>query len=123
MSHESSHSPTSGMTTSSSVPIFGKRLVIHLTAASETFPTAIVLVSRIGVSRRPHSTTWVRPETSPAPLRTKLPASTRFRNTSALGRIAVTPVRTGPLPTSSIPSPEMMVAWPTRTPATSVMAL
>ena len=38
------------------------------------------------------------------------------------GRMAVTPVRTGPLPTFSVPSPEMSVAWPTSTPATSVIA-
>ncbi len=34
----------------------------------------------------------------------------------------VTPVRTGPRPTTSAPSPSMMVAWPTRTPRTSVIA-
>src|SRR4249919_3517044 len=33
------------------------------------------------------------------------------------------PVRTGPLPLSSAPSPAMIVVCPTRTPATSVMAL
>ena len=49
--------------------------VIHLTAASETLPTDIVLVSRIGVSSSPHSCTWVSPETSPAPLSTKPPAT------------------------------------------------
>ena len=38
------------------------------------------------------------------------------------GRIAVTPVRTGPLPTTNRPSPEMSVLYPTSTPATSVMA-
>src|SRR5271165_4389295 len=37
--------------------------------------------------------------------------------------MAVTPVRTGPLPTSSLPSPEMSVVWPTSTPRTSVIAL
>src|SRR5271170_4684858 len=37
--------------------------------------------------------------------------------------MAVTPVRTGPLPISSLPSPEMSVVWPTSTPFTSVMAL
>src|ERR1700739_1662450 len=37
--------------------------------------------------------------------------------------MAVTPVRTGPLPTSSLPAPEMIVAWPTSTPFTSVIAL
>src|SRR5579864_7849711 len=37
--------------------------------------------------------------------------------------MAVTPVRTGPLPISSLPSPEISVVWPTSTPFTSVMAL
>src|SRR5271157_4516348 len=37
--------------------------------------------------------------------------------------MAVTPVRTGPLPTMSLPEPEMSVVWPTSTPFTSVMAL
>src|SRR5215467_289703 len=37
--------------------------------------------------------------------------------------MAVTPVRTGPLPTTSLPSPEMSVVCPTSTPFTSVMAL
>src|SRR3954469_20949006 len=36
--------------------------------------------------------------------------------------IAVTPVRTGPLPTSSFPSPLIRVVNPTSTPATSVIA-
>src|SRR5579859_3883452 len=37
--------------------------------------------------------------------------------------MAVTPVRTGPLPISSLPSPEISVVWPTSTPLTSVIAL
>ena len=37
--------------------------------------------------------------------------------------MAVTPVRTGPWPTTSLPEPEMSVVWPTSTPFTSVMAL
>ena len=41
---------------------------------------------------------------------------------SGRGSTAVTPVRTGPVPTASVPSPRTMVAWPTSTPATSVMA-
>jgi hypothetical protein len=112
-----------GMITSYSSPMPGNRRVIHFTVASDTLPTDMVLVSRIGVSRRPHSTTWVRPETSPAPLSTKEPASTRLEKIGSGGRIAVTPVRTGPSPTTSGPSPSMRVVWPTRTPGTSVMAL
>ena len=53
--NESSHSPTTGMITSSSTPMPGCFFVIHLTAASETLPTDMVLVSRIGVSSSPHS--------------------------------------------------------------------
>ena len=34
----------------------------------------------------------------------------------------MTPVRTGPWPTTSGPSPSISVAWPTRTPVTSVIA-
>src|SRR6185312_9246163 len=37
--------------------------------------------------------------------------------------MAVTPVLTGPLPTTSLPSPEISVVTPTSTPGTSVMAL
>ena len=37
----------------------------------------MVLVSRIGVSSSPHSTTCVSPETSPAPLSTKAPPASR----------------------------------------------
>ena len=65
------------MTTSYSVPMPGNCLVIHLTAASETLPTDMVLVSRMGVSSRPHSCTWVSPDTSPAPLSTNAPATAR----------------------------------------------
>src|SRR5207248_11718818 len=36
---------------------------------------------------------------------------------------AVTPVRAGPRPGTSGPAPRTIVAWPTRTPATSVIAL
>src|SRR6478736_8121777 len=39
------------------------------------------------------------------------------------GTIIVTPVRTGPSPTTRAPSPRITVAWPTRTPRTSVIAL
>jgi hypothetical protein len=37
--------------------------------------------------------------------------------------MAVTPVRIGPTPEMSSPSPFMRVEWPTRIPLTSVMAL
>jgi hypothetical protein len=76
----------------------------------------------MGVSSSPHSWTCVSPDTSPAPLSTKPPARQRLSNTLSCGMTAVTPVRTGPLPTSSGPSPMITVVWPTFTPSTSVMA-
>ena len=39
------------------------------------------------------------------------------------GKMAVTPVRTGPAPTFNLPSPEISVVCPTATPLTSVIAL
>jgi hypothetical protein len=41
---------------------------------------------------------------------------------SPLGRIAVTPVRTGLFPTINLPCPEMRVTCPSLTPLTSVIA-
>ena len=85
--------------TSCSPPIPGNRSTIHFTAASETAPTESVLVRKIGVSMSPHSMSWVSPETSPAPFRMNPPPTTRSSNTFAgFGRMAVTPVRIGPLP-------------------------
>ncbi len=92
--------------------------------ASDTAPTDMVLVRRMGVSISPHSMTCVMPETSPAPLSTKPPPFMRsMKMLPRLGRMAVTPVRTGPCPGLSGPSPRMMVLCPTSTPSTSVMAL
>src|SRR4051812_25866540 len=64
---------------------------------------------------------WVMPDTSPAPFRTKPPPTARWSKMFSLGRMAVTPVRTGPFPRRSGPAPRMMVECPTRTPSTSVM--
>jgi hypothetical protein len=81
-------------------------------------------VSSTGVSIRPNSSMRDRPAVVPAPLNTKQPASTGAPyQSSPGGRMAVTPVRTGPSPIRSGPSPWMRVTWPTRTPGTSVMAL
>ena len=83
-----------------------------------------VLVSITGPSRKPDSSIQCTPVNSPAPFKSKAPAKTGssfvFR---PRGTMAVTPVRTGPFPTSSFPSPRMIVLWPTATPATSVIAL
>src|SRR3990172_6468276 len=61
---------------------------------------------------------------SPLPLRVWVPAKIGSdQGPSSWGTIAVTPVRTGPRPRTSGPSPRTIVAWPTRIPATSVIAL
>src|SRR5580704_5995007 len=92
--------------------------------ASRTTPTLWVLVIITGPSRKPDSSTHVVPVISPFPLSDHQPAKTGFDIVSfPRGRTAVTPVRTGPLPTCSFPSPEIIVVWPTVTPETSVMAL
>ena len=93
-------------------------------AASRTTPTLCVLVMSTGPSRNPDSSTHVVPVISPLPFSENHPPNEGFCSVSRpRGSTAVTPVRTGPLPTTSGPSPEMMVACPTVTPATSVMAL
>ena len=63
------------------------------------------------------------PVISPLPFSVAQPAKTRASALFPRGSTAVTPVRTGPLPTTSFPFPEMSVTCPTSTPATSVMAL
>src|SRR5262249_57621728 len=95
----------------------------HSTTASRTTPTLWVLVSRTGPSSMPDSSIHVVPVISPLPLSENHDANTGSSDLRPRGRIAVTPVRTGPLPTTSFPSPAISVACPTSTPATSVMAL
>ena len=63
------------------------------------------------------------PVMSPLPFRLNVAAKTGSQFPFGRGRIAVTPVRIGPLPGTSTPSPWMIVAWPTAMPATSVIAL
>src|SRR3984885_12679284 len=91
--------------------------------ASRTTPTLCVLVIITGPSRKPEDSTQVVPVISPLPLRVNQAAKTASLEVLPRGWMAVTPVRTGPLPTSSLPLPEMRVVWPTSTPLTSVMAL
>src|SRR6185503_5973421 len=75
-------------------------------------------------SRWPASRIHSRPVSSPFPLRRWLPAySGSVQMSPSCGTIIVTPVRTGPCPTTSGPSPRISVEWPTRTPRTSVIAL
>src|SRR6266568_4529522 len=90
--------------------------------ASRTTPTLWVLVIMTGPSRKPESSTQCVPVISPLPLRLNQPANTASREFFPRGRIAVTPVRTGPTPTFNAPSPEISVVWPTSTPLMSVIA-
>jgi hypothetical protein len=92
--------------------------------ASRTMPTLCVLVIITGPSRKPDSSSHVVPVISPLPFCEYQPPNDGLAIESRpRGRTAVTPVRTGPWPTRSDPSPDTMVEWPTVTPATSVMAL
>src|SRR5665213_2026399 len=96
----------------------------HWITASRTTPTLWVLVIITGPSRKPDSSTQVVPVISPLPFCANHPANTGLdRESRPRGNTAVTPVRTGPLPTCKAPEPEIKVVWPTVTPATSVMAL
>ena len=63
------------------------------------------------------------PVISPLPLSENQAANTGCFASFPRGSTAVTPVRTGPFPTTSVPLPEMSVVWPTVTLPTSVMAL
>src|SRR6202008_2755421 len=91
--------------------------------ASRTTPTEWVLVMSTGLSRKPDSSTQVVPVISPLPFCEYQPAKeNRCMDCAPRGSTAVTPVRIGPLPTTSLPSPEINVVWPTSTPSTSVIA-
>ena len=82
--------------------------------ASRTTPTLWVLVIITGPSRKPDSSTQVVPVISPLPFSANQPANAkRSMEFFPRGRIAVTPVRTGPLPTMSLPWPLMSVVCPT----------
>src|SRR6266436_3105737 len=83
--------------------------------ASRTTPTLCVLVIITGPSRNPVSSTQVVPVISPLPFSDHQPAKTGLLIESfPRGSTAVTPVRTGPLPTCSFPSPEIRVVCPAR---------
>src|SRR5438067_2027613 len=87
-------------------------------------PTAIVEVRYTGVSMQPHSAIWIEPVSSPAPLRTAVPARIGVRTSpsSLPGTIAVTPVRATPRPSGGSGSSRRTVTCPTVTPSTSVTA-
>src|SRR5688500_9080176 len=97
-------------------------LTYHFNTASLTTPTLLVLVIMMGVSRNPDSVIQVVPVISPLPFKEYHSAKTGllFR---PLGKIAVTPVLTGPFPRIFLPCPDIIVLYPTSTPFTSVMAL
>jgi len=95
----------------------------HSMTASRTTPTLWVFVIITGPARNPDSSSQVVPVISPLPFSVNQPPKTGSPSVAPRGKMAVTPVRTGPWPTTSLPSPLMIVAWPTVTPATSVIAL
>src|SRR6266513_4228187 len=90
--------------------------------ASRTMPTLCVLVIITGPARNPDSSSQVVPVISPLPLSVNQPPKTGSPFVAPRGKIAVTPVRTGPWPTTSFPCPLMILLCPTVTPATSVIA-
>jgi hypothetical protein len=100
----------------------GLLLIIQWIVASRTTPTLCVLVMSTGPSRKPPSSIQVVPVISPLPLSENQAAKTGSELRFPRGRMAVTPVRTGPVPTRSRPAPEISVVCPTSSPATSVMA-
>ena len=77
----------------------GLRAASQATTASRTTPTLCVLVIMIGPDRNPDSSIHAVPVISPLPLSTAQPAKTGSCDSFPRGRMAVTPVRTGPLPT------------------------
>src|SRR5260370_3771634 len=75
-----------------------------------------------GPASKPETPTQCDPVISPLPFRLNQPAKTASLDAFPRGKMAVTPVRTGPTPTFNGPSPEMIVVYPTSTPFTSVIA-
>src|ERR1700758_2411225 len=91
--------------------------------ASRTTPTLWVLVIITGPSRKPDSSTQVVPGISPLPFCEYQPAKDgRLGAPAPRGSTAVTAVRIGPLPTTSLPLPSISVVCPTNTPSRSVIA-
>ena len=83
------------------------------TSASRTTPTEWVLVIPMTPPSSPDSRTHSRPVSSPLPLSRWQPANTgSVQTSSSCGTTTVTPVRTGPSPTTSGPSPLISVVWP-----------
>src|SRR5260370_8754548 len=89
---------------------------IHSITASRTTPTECVLVIITGPQRKPDSSTHVVPVISPLPFIVNQPANTGSSAALPRGNTAVTPVLTGPLPTTRGPRPPPTVRSPTPTP-------
>src|SRR5262245_24528585 len=85
-------------------------------------PTLCVLVIAIGPSRNPLSRSTVVPFISPLPFSVNHAPKTGSLLLLPRGCTIVTPVRTGPSPTFSRPSPDTSVVCPTSMPDTSVIA-
>ena len=106
----SSPSQVSATTGRLKCSVSGNFLVPHSTTASRVTPTLCVLVSSTGPSRKPDSSTHSAPVISPFPLKEYTAAGTGVSLFSfPSGKMAVTPVRTGPWPTTSLPSPSTKV--------------
>src|SRR5512139_1477954 len=105
LSDPSQVSATTGSDQSNSNPF----LTSHSITASRTMPTLWVLVIITGPARKPDSSSQVVPVSSPLPLRANQPPNTGSPLAPPRGNTAVTPVRTGPWPTTSFPLPETMV--------------
>src|ERR1700758_137739 len=116
LSQPSQVSATTGNDHQDSVASAGPCATRQAITASRTTPTEWVLVMSTGLSRKPDSSTQVVPVISPLPFCEYQPAKEN-RSIDALprGSTAVPPVRTGPLPTTSLPLPEMSVVCPTST--------
>src|ERR1700721_3813715 len=101
------------------VPCFSCQAI----TSSRTTRTLCVFVIITGPYKNPDSVTQDVPVISPFPFSVNHPANTGSTDAFPRGKTAVTPVRTGPFPTSNFPSPEIIVRYPTSTPFTSVIEL
>src|SRR5215469_1584512 len=105
LSQPSQVSATTGSDHHDSVASAGPCATRQAMTASRTTPTLWVLVIITGPSRNPDSSTQVVPVISPLPFCEYHPAKEKCCMEAAAprGSTAVTPVRTGPLPTTSLP--------------------
>src|SRR5215467_6941413 len=103
LSQPSQVSATTGNDHPESVAPGGPCATRQAMTASRTTPTEWVLVMSTGLSRKPDSSSQVVPVISPLPFCEYQPAKEKFCIEAApRGSTAVTPVRTGPLPTTSL---------------------